>query len=81
VRHLVFFFYCFPPFTHSLSLSLTFSLWNIITELLFLLLKLLLSKKGVCNSLRAVWVVDFETPVCKLYLLFLSADAAQEKEK
>jgi hypothetical protein len=26
-------------------------------------------------------VVDFETSVCKLYLLFISADAAQEKEK
>jgi hypothetical protein len=26
-------------------------------------------------------LVDFETPVCKLYLLFLSANAAQEKEK
>ncbi len=25
--------------------------------------------------------MDFETPVCKLYLLFISADAAQEKEK
>jgi hypothetical protein len=25
--------------------------------------------------------VDFETTVCKLYLLFISADAAQEKEK
>jgi hypothetical protein len=24
---------------------------------------------------------DFETPACKLYLLFISADAAQEKEK
>jgi hypothetical protein len=24
---------------------------------------------------------DFETPECKLYLLFLAADAAQEKEK
>jgi hypothetical protein len=28
-----------------------------------------------------VWTVDFETPVCKLYLLFISADAAKEKEK
>jgi hypothetical protein len=27
------------------------------------------------------WAVDFETPVCKLYLLFIYADAAQEKEK
>jgi hypothetical protein len=26
-------------------------------------------------------MVDFETPVGKLYLLFLSANAAQEKEK
>jgi hypothetical protein len=26
-------------------------------------------------------MVDFETPVCKLYLLFISADAAQEKKK
>jgi hypothetical protein len=26
-------------------------------------------------------MVDFETLVCKLYLLFISADAAQEKEK
>jgi hypothetical protein len=25
--------------------------------------------------------VHFETPVCKFYLLFLTADAAQEKEK
>jgi hypothetical protein len=28
-----------------------------------------------------VWTVDFETRVCKLYLLLISADAAQEKEK
>jgi hypothetical protein len=28
-----------------------------------------------------VWTVDFEMPVCKLYLLFISADAAQEIEK
>jgi hypothetical protein len=28
-----------------------------------------------------LYAVDFETPVCKLYLLFLSANAAQEKEK
>jgi hypothetical protein len=28
-----------------------------------------------------VWTVDFETPVCKLYLLFITADAAQEKEQ
>jgi hypothetical protein len=28
-----------------------------------------------------VWTVDFETPVCTLYLLFISANAAQEKEK
>jgi hypothetical protein len=26
-------------------------------------------------------MVDFEIPVCKLYLLYISADAAQEKEK
>jgi hypothetical protein len=26
-------------------------------------------------------MVDFETLVCKLYLLFISADTAQEKEK
>jgi hypothetical protein len=26
-------------------------------------------------------MVDFETPVCKLYLLFISANTAQEKEK
>jgi hypothetical protein len=28
-----------------------------------------------------VWTVDFETPVCKNHLLFISADAAQEKKK
>jgi hypothetical protein len=28
-----------------------------------------------------VWTVDFERPVCKIYLLFISADAAQEKER
>jgi hypothetical protein len=28
-----------------------------------------------------VWTVDFETPVCKIYLFFITADAAQEKEK
>jgi hypothetical protein len=28
-----------------------------------------------------VWTVDFDTPVCKLYLLFITADAAQEKGK
>jgi hypothetical protein len=28
-----------------------------------------------------VWTVDFDTPVCTLYLLCISADAAQEKEK
>ena len=26
-------------------------------------------------------MVDFEMPVCKVYLLFISADAAKEKEK
>jgi hypothetical protein len=31
-----------------------------------------------CNT---VWTVDFETPVCKLYLLFISANVAKEKEK
>ncbi len=30
---------------------------------------------------HTVSTVDFETPVCKLYLLFISADAAKEKEK
>jgi hypothetical protein len=30
---------------------------------------------------HTIWTVDFETPVCKLYLLFISADAAQEQEK
>jgi hypothetical protein len=29
---------------------------------------------------NTVWTVDFETPVSKLYLLFISADAAQEKK-
>ncbi len=33
------------------------------------------------NPSYTVWTVDFETPVCKFYLLFISADAAQEKEK
>jgi hypothetical protein len=28
-----------------------------------------------------VWTVDFKTPVCKLHLLFISANAALEKEK
>jgi hypothetical protein len=28
-----------------------------------------------------VWTVDFEMPACKLYLLFICADAAQEKER
>ena len=28
-----------------------------------------------------VWTVDFEMPVCKVYLLFISVDAANEKEK
>ncbi len=34
-------------------------------------------------NIRALTVcrVYFETPVCKLYLLFLSADAATKKEK
>jgi hypothetical protein len=29
---------------------------------------------------NTVWMVDFETPVCKLYLLFITTDAAQEKK-
>jgi hypothetical protein len=29
----------------------------------------------------AVWTVDFATPACKLYLLFISAKSAKEKEK
>jgi hypothetical protein len=33
------------------------------------------------GGINTVWTVDFETPVCKLYLLFLSANAAQEKRK
>jgi hypothetical protein len=28
-----------------------------------------------------VWMVDFEMPVCKHYLLFISADTSQEKGK
>jgi hypothetical protein len=28
-----------------------------------------------------VWTVDFETPVCKLYLMFISAESAKEKER
>ena len=28
-----------------------------------------------------VWTVDFETPVCKLYLLFITANADQEKKE
>jgi hypothetical protein len=50
--------------------------------------RLLLIKGGAsllinltCIGFFIVWTVDFETPVCKLYLLFISADAAQEKEK
>jgi hypothetical protein len=31
--------------------------------------------------LYTIWTADFEMPVCKLYLLFISADAAKEKEK
>jgi hypothetical protein len=33
------------------------------------------------KSPSAVWMVDFETPVCKLYLLFLTADAAKQRKK
>jgi hypothetical protein len=35
---------------------------------------------GELRFLCTVWTVDFETPACKLYLLLISADAAQEKE-
>jgi hypothetical protein len=35
----------------------------------------------VLHQTDKVWTVDFETPLCKLYLLFISANAAQEKEK
>jgi hypothetical protein len=28
-----------------------------------------------------VWTVDFEMPVCKVHLLFISANTAYEKEK
>jgi hypothetical protein len=38
------------------------------------------AKQSARNSI-CVWTVGFETPVCKLYLLFISANAAQEKEK
>jgi hypothetical protein len=35
-----------------------------------------------CSSLLiAVWRVDFKTPLYKIYLLFISADACKEKEK
>jgi hypothetical protein len=30
---------------------------------------------------HTVWTVDFETPVCKLYLLFITADAEKKKGK
>jgi hypothetical protein len=43
------------------------------------LIEALLSKARLRDD--TVWTVDFETPVCKLYLLFICADAAQEKEK
>jgi hypothetical protein len=32
-------------------------------------------------GVSTVWTVDFETPVCKLYLLLISANTAREKEK
>jgi hypothetical protein len=28
-----------------------------------------------------IWTADFESPVCKLYLLLISVNTAQEKEK
>jgi hypothetical protein len=28
-----------------------------------------------------VWTVDFKTPVCKLYFLFINAKSAKEKEE
>jgi hypothetical protein len=30
---------------------------------------------------NTVWTVDFETPMDKLYIMFISANAAKEKEK
>jgi hypothetical protein len=38
-------------------------------------------QRKVTSQVNIVWTVDFETLVCKLYLLFISANAAQEKEK
>jgi hypothetical protein len=35
----------------------------------------------ILTSHNIVWTVDFQMPVCKLYLLFISADASKEKEK
>jgi hypothetical protein len=37
--------------------------------------------QGFSSCLSNVWIVDFETPVFKLYLLFISANAIQEKKK
>jgi hypothetical protein len=34
-----------------------------------------------CPLMYTVWTVDFEMPVCKVYLLFIYVDAANEKEK
>jgi hypothetical protein len=42
--------------------------------------KFLISLPLLSHTLT-VWTVDFETPVCKLYFLFLSADAAPKKEE
>jgi hypothetical protein len=42
--------------------------------------KVLLSKQDRLYACT-VRTVDFETLVCKLYLLFISADAAQEKKR
>jgi hypothetical protein len=36
---------------------------------------------GKGESVLTVWTVDFETPVCKLYLLFLSAMLPKKKKK
>jgi hypothetical protein len=39
------------------------------------------SLNGNTDTRVTVWTVDFETPVCKFYLLFISAKPAKEKEK
>jgi hypothetical protein len=38
-------------------------------------------KEDIGSQFNTVWTVDFKMPVFKLYLLFISADAAQDKEK